>query len=69
MITLYTTGCPKCKVLEQKLKAKGIVYGVVRDEKVMMDMGFASAPILTVDGEPMDFMTAIEWIGNYSKPN
>ena len=30
-IVLYTTFCPKCKVLEKKLQQKDIVYEVVAD--------------------------------------
>lgn len=61
-VTLYTTNCPKCKVLEAKLKQKNIDFNVVDDEKVMLDMGFMSAPMLIVDGEVMDFSVAINWL-------
>ena len=31
-MTLYSTGCPKCKVLKTKLAQKGVDYKLVEDE-------------------------------------
>ena len=62
MITLYTTGCPQCTVLEKMLNDKGITYGVVNDEQVMIDMGFTSAPMLTIDGKVYTFKEAMAWL-------
>ena len=39
-VILYTTHCPKCKVLTTKLKAKGVDYEEVTDVDVMRDKGF-----------------------------
>lgn len=63
-IILYSTGCPKCKVLEAKLKQKDIQYTHVTDMDVMTDKGFMSVPVLEVDGVTMDFAKAIEWTNN-----
>jgi glutaredoxin len=61
-ITLYTTGCPKCKILEKKLDAKNIVYKKVTNiEKIIMT-GFLSSPILKVDDKFMPFTDAIYWV-------
>ena len=65
MITLYTTGCPRCKVLESKLDALGVVYSKVTDEDVIVNMGFQTVPVLTVDGKVMDFGEAVKWANNY----
>ncbi len=62
MVTLYTTDCPKCKILEEKMVQKNINYDVVTDVNVMKKMGFYSAPILEVDGEFMKFAEANKWI-------
>ena len=64
MITLYTTHCPKCMVLENKLKEKNIEYEVITDVSIMQNKGFLSAPTLEVDGEILDFMQAIKWVNN-----
>lgn len=62
-ITLYSTHCPKCKVLESKLKQKNIVYEEINDIKVMSEKGFMSVPKLDVDGIVYDFKEAVKWIG------
>lgn len=61
-VTLFSTNCPKCNVLDAKLKQAGIEYDVVTDENVMIEKGFSSAPMLEVDGEEMGFMEALKWI-------
>lgn len=61
-VILYSTHCPKCKVLEKKLQDKKIKYDEVNDIDVMQAKGFMSAPMLEVDGEIMDFGKAIKWI-------
>jgi len=61
-VILYTTHCPKCKVLETKLNQKAIDFEIIDDEKVMIDKGFMSAPMLEVDEKVMDFSAAINWI-------
>ena len=62
-IVLYSTKCPRCKVLEQKLKKKGLEYIEENDVQEMIAMGFKSAPLLSVDGaKPMEFAQAVQWI-------
>ena len=62
MITIYSTGCPKCKILETKLNQKNVNYNVIDDTDVMVDKGFQSLPMLEVDGELMDFGDAVRWV-------
>ena len=61
-VVLFSTNCPKCKVLVKKLDKANIKYQTVTDVKVMLDKGFMSAPMLEVDGEVMDFSQANNWI-------
>lgn len=61
-IIMYSTTCPKCRVLEMKLKAKGIDHSVVTDVDEMVAKGMTSAPALEVDGKMMDFSEAIKWL-------
>ena len=61
-ITLFSTRCPRCSVLEKKLKQKGIDYNEVNDVSIMEGKGFLSVPILEVDGKIMDFKEANDWI-------
>ena len=63
-IILYSTHCPKCRVLEQKLKMKNIEYKEVNDIEVMEKKGFMTVPMLEVDGKVMNFKEANDWINN-----
>ena len=60
-IVLYSTGCPKCNVLETKLNNKNIKFDVVTDEEVMQNKGFMSLPMLEDNVEELDFMQALRW--------
>ena len=61
-IILYSTGCPKCKVLVAKLNAKNIKYNTVSDVGIIRSKGISTVPVLEVNGTIMDFKTAVEWI-------
>ena len=61
-VTLYSTGCPKCVILEAKMKQKNIEYAIENDVDLMVEKGFQSLPMLEVDGEVMDFGTAVKWV-------
>jgi glutaredoxin len=61
-VILYTTFCPKCRVLETKLKQKGIEYKEITDIDIMTEKGFMSVPMLEVDNFVMNFTEANTWI-------
>lgn len=61
-VVFYSTHCPKCKVLEAKLKQKNINYEECTDIDTMLAKGVKSAPYLEVDGELLDFATAVKYI-------
>ena len=63
-IILYSTNCPRCKILKSKLDKKGITYSVVDDVDKMLNMGMTVVPVLEVDGVRMSFKEAINWINN-----
>lgn len=63
-VTLYSTHCSNCIVLEKKLKQKNIEFLEVNDIKIMEEKGFMSAPMLEVDGVVMNYNTAIQWVNN-----
>lgn len=63
-VTLYTTHCPKCRVIEKKLAQARVEYIEVSDVQEMTKLGFRSAPMLDVDGKIMDFMDANRWLKN-----
>lgn len=61
-IILYSTHCPKCRMLEAQLRKKGINFELVTDVDVMLKKGMSSAPMLEVDGELKDYVKATKWI-------
>ena len=62
MVVLYSTNCPKCKVLKSKLEKLNIDYVEVTDIKELINKGFKEAPQLEVDGEFMNFSQANVWL-------
>ncbi len=64
MVTLYSTGCPKCKVLKSKLDSKKIEYTIIEDIEVMKNKGFNSLPVLEVDGTIYEFREAVNYVNN-----
>ena len=63
MIVLYSTNCPKCKVLEKKLQDANIDFTINNDVSEMVAMGFMEAPILKANEKFMNFKEAVDWIG------
>lgn len=66
-VTLYTTHCPRCMVLEKKLNAKNIDYVENTDVDLMINKGIMTVPILEVDEKQLNFKEANEWLNNYNK--
>lgn len=61
-VILWSTHCPRCKVLETKLKQKNIEFEENTDVESMKAKGFQEAPKLEVDGVVMDFKDAVDWV-------
>lgn len=61
-IILYSMGCPKCKILEQKLKAKNISYKTITDKDEMLKNGLTEVPILKIKNKLLGFFEANNWI-------
>lgn len=65
MINLYSTGCPKCKILEMKLKQKNIKYNEISDLEKLKEKNILQVPVLEVDGEFYDFAKAVMFVNNF----
>jgi hypothetical protein len=63
-ITLYSTHCPKCQTLENKLKSYGFSYELNTDVDLMLLKGIKSAPALEVDGKILSYKEAIKFINS-----
>lgn len=64
-IELFSTNCPKCKILEAKLREKKVLFQLFEGERAIesiQERGFMTAPLLCVDGENMEFGQAIKWV-------
>ena len=70
---LYSTGCPKCRVLEKKLEKAGINYVIETNEKEITNicelLGWNTLPILRNGIEVYDFNAAIKWVGERINAN
>lgn len=62
---LYTTHCPKCKILEKKLQDKKIEFSSVEDVNEIQKTGYKSVPILkSPDGKFMDYYEAVKYVNS-----
>ena len=60
-IILYSTGCPRCQILKQKLEEKCIKYTVETDVEKMLSYGIYEVPYLQVGNQLYDFRDAFRW--------
>lgn len=63
LMTLYSSNCPKCKILKEKLDAKHIEYELKTDVDEMISLGFTFVPVLEVSGKYLNFAEALKYIG------
>lgn len=61
-IILYSTNCPKCKVLEKKLIQKNIQYVKIEDLDILREKGFTFLPVLEVNSSILNFKEAVDYI-------
>ena len=61
-VIMYSTNCPKCKVLKTKLEDSNIKFTINNNIEQMEKLGIESVPVLSVDGELLDFSQSIKWI-------
>ena len=60
-IILYSTGCPKCKMLKKRLQEYNIPYTENNDVDEMIKLGITSVPYIQVAGELLDFAASWKW--------
>ena len=65
-VVLYSTGCPKCKVLEAKLKNHKIFYRLITDKNEMIKNGFKNVPVLKVNDKFFDFYNASNLVNSWA---
>lgn len=63
-IILYSTGCPKCRVLEKKLNEKGILFEIENNIETLKKAGILTVPVLSIDGQMYQFADAVSLVNN-----
>lgn len=48
MITVFSNNCPRCKILEKKLKDEGVEFKVENNFSRVIAKGFRSAPVVEI---------------------
>lgn len=63
-VIMYTTGCPKCKILKKKLDEKKVEYEEETDVEKMKSIGIDRVPMLSVDGKLLSYLEAVKLIND-----
>ena len=66
-VILFSNGCPRCKVLKQKLDDKQIKYTINEDFDELIENGLQTAPVLKVDDNYYQFGEAVKFIGDWNE--
>ena len=61
---LYSNNCPKCEILESKLKDKNIEFEIINDEEIFRSLNIDKFPVLEVDGNLLQFSEANKWVNS-----
>ena len=61
-VKLYTTHCPKCKILEERLNEKKVKYEVIDNIDELQKMNFKSVPNLEIDGKIYNYLDSIRYL-------
>lgn len=61
-VILYSTGCPRCELLERKLKSNNITFTLNSNIEDMLALGIDAVPVLSIDGKLMDYKNSIKWL-------
>lgn len=54
MVKLYSTHCPMCRLVEQKLKEKNINYEEETNVDNILKLGFSHVPLLEINNKIYD---------------
>lgn len=60
---LYTTHCPKCRILEKKLADKGVSFKICDSRDELSAAKINSVPVLQLpDGTKLDYLAAVKYV-------
>lgn len=63
-VVMYSTGCPKCKILKKKMDEKKVVYEEETDVEKMKSKGINRVPVLEVDGKLFSYSEAVKLVND-----
>lgn len=63
-VVLYSTGCVRCRDMEEMLTQKGLRFVKVTSVDEMIKLGLNYVPALRVNGEILEQEEAFRWIKN-----
>lgn len=67
-MTVYSTGCPQCKVLKLKLADKNVDFNLVEDKdeviKAAEKYGMTNVPFMVIEDKAYNFVESIKYITN-----
>ena len=66
-LKLYTTHCPKCKVIENKLNSKHVEFEMIDDVERINEAGITELPVLEVEGKQMSFLEANKYVNGIAE--
>lgn len=65
MLKFLTIDCPRCDILEDKLKAKNIEFERIDDKSLFQEQGINEFPLLELEsGERLRYFDAVKYINN-----
>lgn len=68
-VILYSNHCPCCEVLAASLNRAAIPYETSTDIQQMLAMGLTHLPMLSVDGNMMNYLAALTWLKERTEPH
>lgn len=70
MIKVLSTGCPACKILEQKLDNANIQYEIESNEDKILEYGISTVPfIVEENGNLIGFSEAVQLLNTSEGKN
>ena len=59
---LYSTHCPCCETLEERLREAEIEYTVFSATDQILALGITHVPILEINGQKLNYPASIRWL-------
>lgn len=69
MIVLYSNHCPCCEVLKVRLDEASVSYTINSNTNEMLAQGITHLPMLSVDGNMMNYPAALAWLNERTNPH